>query len=163
MDGIGDGTIAGAAAEIALERMRQIGLMRLIHRGDGHDHAGGAEAALEGLGIHERLLHRMQRAVGLGEAFDGGDRLVLGAECRDEAGMNRLALDPDGAGAAVAGIATLFHAKEAALAQIGAQALAGCGIGGDAFAVDGADHRDAPVCESSWRISSEKCAVRCRL
>ena len=36
-----------------------------------HDHAGRAVAALQAVMLAERLLHRMQRAVRLGEALDG--------------------------------------------------------------------------------------------
>ena len=55
-----DAVIAGAAAKIALEHAGQI-LARLFVEGRrGHDHAGGAEAALKGLRVEKRLLHRMQ-------------------------------------------------------------------------------------------------------
>ncbi len=57
---VGDRAVAGAAAEIALERARQVGPLRLVEGGHGHDHAGGAEAALEALRVQEGLLHRVQ-------------------------------------------------------------------------------------------------------
>ena len=53
----------------------------------------------------------MQRAV-LAEAFDGGDLASGGAKGRHQAGMHRRAVEPDGAGAAVAGIAALLDAEE---------------------------------------------------
>ncbi len=57
---IADRPVAGAAAEIALERRRQILPLRLIQRGGGHDHARRAETALETLRVVERRLHRME-------------------------------------------------------------------------------------------------------
>jgi hypothetical protein len=58
-----DRPITGAAAEVALQRVRQIGLLRVGQCHRGHDHAGGAIPALEGLRIVKRLLHRMEFAV----------------------------------------------------------------------------------------------------
>ena len=58
-----DRVIAGAAAEIALQHMRQILARSLVERCSGHDHARGAEAALKGLRIEKRLLHLVQLAV----------------------------------------------------------------------------------------------------
>ena len=61
------------------------------------------------------------------QAFDGGDLAAVGAEGRDQAAVHRLAVEIDGAGAAVAGVAALLDAEMAELAQEGAQALAGGG------------------------------------
>ena len=63
-----DRAIAGAAAEIALQRRAEILPLRLVQARGGQDHAGGAEAALESLRVEKGLLHRMQcrrRAQGL--------------------------------------------------------------------------------------------------
>ncbi len=100
-----------------------------------HDHAGGAEAALEGLRVEKGLLHGMQLAV-LGQALDGGDLAPGGAEGRDEAAMEGHAVEPDRAGAAIALVAALLDAEPAVLAQEGAQALAGRGLGRKLLAVD---------------------------
>ena len=62
-EGVDDALIAGAAAEVALEHARQVPARRLVEGGGRHDHAGGAEAALERLRIEKRLLHGMQPAV----------------------------------------------------------------------------------------------------
>ena len=43
--------------------------------------------------------------------------------------MHRRAVEPDGAGAAIAGVAALLDAEAAVLAQEGAQALAGFRLG----------------------------------
>ena len=58
-----DRVIAGAAAKIALQHMRQILARGLVEGRRGHDHACGAEAALKGLRIEKRLLHLVQLAV----------------------------------------------------------------------------------------------------
>ena len=68
--------IAGAAAEVAFEPVIDL-LVRgprivLEHCGNGHDHPRGAESALQGVTVGERLLHRVQFAV-FGKAFDRDD------------------------------------------------------------------------------------------
>ena len=55
---VGDRAVAGAAAQIALERVRQVRALLVVERRRGHDHAGGAKAALERLRVEEGLLHR---------------------------------------------------------------------------------------------------------
>ena len=119
-----DRAIAGAAADIALQRGAEVLPLRLVQRGAGQDHAGGAEAALKSLRIEEGLLHRMRAAVAA-KTFDGGDRVPLGAKRRDQAAMHRLAVEQHGAGAAIAGVAALLDAEMAELAQERAQALPG--------------------------------------
>ena len=58
VEGILDGAIAGAAADIALQRGAEVLPLRLVQRRAGQDHAGGAEAALKRLGVEKGLLHR---------------------------------------------------------------------------------------------------------
>ena len=137
LQGIDDRAIAGAAADVALERVRQVGLVGLVERGRGrgHHHAGGAVAALEGLRVVEGLLDGMQLAV-LGEALDGGDLLAFAAERRHQAGMERLAVHPHRAGAAVAGVAAFLDAEHFQVAQEGAQALARLRFGRVQAAID---------------------------
>ena len=60
VDRIGDGAIAGTAAEVALQCGWQVGLLALVQRRRRHDHSGGAEAALEPLRVEEGLLHRVK-------------------------------------------------------------------------------------------------------
>ena len=79
---------------------------------DGHDHARGAKAALERLGVEKRLLHRMEFAVA-GQPLERGDLAALGPEGGNEATVDRLAIEPDRAGAAIAGVTPFFHAKPA--------------------------------------------------
>ena len=133
---IDDRAIAGAAADIALERMRQVGLVRLVERPRRrHHHAGGAVAALEGLRVVEGLLHGMQLAV-LGEALDGGDLAALAAEGGHQAGVERLAVEPHRAGAAVAGIAALLDAEHSRSRRKVRRHWPGCGLGRVEAAVD---------------------------
>ena len=110
-----DRAVAGAAADVALERPTEIATLRLVHARGGHDHARRAEAALKALRVQKGLLHRMQFAV-LGQAFDRGDGAALRAIGREQTGMDRIAVDHDGAGAAVAGVAAFLDAEAAELA-----------------------------------------------
>ena len=154
-----DGAIAGAAAQVALERLPEVGALRLVERRRGHDHAGGAEAALEALRVEEGALHGMQ-FVAAGKALDRRHLAALGAERRDEATVHRLAVERHRAGAAVAGIASLLDAEQPESAQEGAQALAGRRVPGHRLAVDGELHAGSPA--SSRRISCARCSVMCR-
>jgi hypothetical protein len=155
VDRVGDGAVSGAAAEVALERARQVGQLRLVQRGGRHDHPGGAEAALEALRVQEALLHRVQ-AGRRRQALDGGDLPALGAEGRIDAAVHRHAVDVHGAGAAVAGVAALLDAEAALLAQVRPQALPGAGRLVVVGPVDSYCHA------SSARISWANRPVRCR-
>ena len=94
----------------------------LLHRGvrvavqqalGRHDHAGDAEAALDG--------PRLAEAVGVGlllkiaEALHGEDALALHLIRRKDAGSHSLAVHQDGAGAAGALAAPVLHAGQAQL------------------------------------------------
>jgi hypothetical protein len=70
-----------------------------------HDHAGGAETALEGLMLEKSLLYRIELAVS-GETLDGRDLFVLDIARQSEAGTDRLAVDENGTGATDADAAT---------------------------------------------------------
>ena len=77
--------------------------------------------------LAEHLLHRMQRAVGRGEALDRGDRGAVRLQRQHGAGLHRYAVDMHDAGAALAGVAAdmgagqpqllaqQFHQQRAAL------------------------------------------------
>ena len=151
VDRVGDRAISRAAAEIAFQRVRQVGPLLGAQRGDGHDHAGGAEAALECLRIEERLLRRMQRAV-LRETLDGRHLAPGGAKGGHQARVHGRAVQPDGAGAAIAGVATLLHAEAAALAQEGAQTLARLGCCGEPAMV----HREAESAGGVVRLGRDR-------
>src|SRR5690349_16904326 len=80
-DRVDDVLVAGATAEIAFEAVPDFLFSRVRipfeQLSRGHDHAGRAEAALQAVLIPERLLDRMQVAVG-GQAFDGGELAPIG-------------------------------------------------------------------------------------
>jgi len=81
-DRVFDRVITGASAEIAFKDTRKVLDVFLVQAGRGHDHARGAETALEPGGLHERALHRMQLAV-LRETLDGGHLVAGGPKRRD--------------------------------------------------------------------------------
>ena len=136
-----DGVVAGAAAEIALETEWEVFLL-LVGKARGcHDHARGAEPALEGLRIEERLLHRMKRTIA-GESFDGCNLASFGTKRRHEAAVDRFTVEPDRARTAVACIAALFYAEPSEITRKGAQALAGSRLGVENLSVDFVAHVD---------------------
>ena len=153
--GVRDRAVAGAPAEIALERMREIGALLLIERRHRHDHAGGAEAALKRLRVEKSLLHRMQVAVWR-EPLDRRHRAPRGAESRNQAGVHRLAVEPDRAGAAVAGVAALLDAEDARLPQEGPQALPGLRLGRElSLPLTWCSSCRAPA----WSVTNRSCAA----
>src|SRR5262245_19174643 len=83
LDGADDVVVAGAAAQVPLELMPDVGLARaLVALQDlvgGHDHARGAEPALEPVLLPEALLDGVELAV-LGEALDGEDVVAVGLD-----------------------------------------------------------------------------------
>jgi hypothetical protein len=76
----------------------------------GEDLAWRAVSALKRIMIDEGLLHRMQCAVGLGEALDGRDIFALHAGSQGEARQNAASVDQHSASAALTVIATLLAA-----------------------------------------------------
>src|SRR5262245_57390868 len=109
-----DRAVTGAAAEVAGERfMHDRGVRRLAAVVEGkhrHDETRRAEAALGGIGIDERLLHRMERSVRPGQTLDRQDGTIVDLRQHPQAGIPRLELqrsvdaptEDDGTGAAVA-------------------------------------------------------------
>ncbi len=115
--------------------MWQVGLLIRAHARGRHDHAGGAEAALEGLGVVEGLLDRVHLPGG-SEPLDGRDLAPFGAKRGYEAGMEGLAINPHGAGPAVARVAALLDAEDLEVAEEGAEALPGFGLRREEVPVD---------------------------
>ena len=161
VDCVLDRAIARAAAQVALQRMRQIRPLLIIERGNRHDHAGRAKSALKRLRVEKGLLHRMQSTAAR-QSLDRDDLASGGAEGRHQAGMHRHPVEPDRAGAAIAGVAALLDAKDTAVAQEGAQALTRPRFSGELLAIDGVVHARTPGCAglagraSSARICSAK-------
>ena len=135
-----DIVIAGAAAQIAVEfgadgLLGGVGMV--VHQVDGaHHHARGAEAALQAMMLAKRLLHRMQRAIGLGQAFDGDDIGALCLHRQDVAAFHRATVQVNGAGAALTGVAADVSAGEAQVfADVVDQQRARLDFGADRLAV----------------------------
>ncbi len=103
-----DVVVAGAPAQVALQAETDLllgGVRVLVQQVDRlHDHAGSAVAALEGVALAEGLLHGVQLPV-LGEALDRGDLVAVRLHREHVAGLHARAVEVDGAGSAVAGVA----------------------------------------------------------
>src|SRR5262245_32797872 len=87
--------VAGTAADIAFQLMANGVLVEVValavHDVDRrHDHARRAISALQAVVLAERLLHRMQGTVRLGEPLDGGDVGALDLPGEHSAGLHRL-------------------------------------------------------------------------
>src|SRR5258705_5548692 len=136
-----DVVVAGATAEIALELVANGGVVELVsftvhHIHGGHDHPGGAIAALQAVVLAEGLLHGMQRSARLGQALDGGDVGALELPNEYSAGFDRLAVNVDNAGTALRGVAAHMGAGEPqVLTQVLHQKGARIDVTGDGFAV----------------------------
>src|SRR5271170_3055467 len=75
------------------------------------DHAGSADAALGSAFFEEALLDGVKFFVD-GEAFDGGDVGAFGLQDGNQAGVDQVAVDQDGAGSAFAFAAALLGSGE---------------------------------------------------
>src|SRR5690606_40198242 len=115
-DGLVDLRVSRATAEVAGECFTDLLTVgqRVAEQEpvSGHQNAGRAEPALRGAAVGEGGLERV-RLPRPGEAFDGGDLAAHGLEDGREAGEDGLAVDEDGAGAAVALVASLLGAGQA--------------------------------------------------
>src|SRR5262245_3148436 len=107
-DRLHDVVVAGAATEVALERVADLllGGVRVldqIARRREH-HPGGAEAALEAVVAAERLLDRVQLAVGR-HPLDRRDRSPVDLRGEERARFHRLPVEQDRARSAGRGVA----------------------------------------------------------
>src|SRR6266404_2420598 len=140
LDRLHDVVIAGAAAEITFELMPdqllrglRIPLEHLVH---GHDHAGGAEPALQPVLLPKPHLDRVQLAV-LRQSLDGHDVGAVHLDREEGAGLEGLAVHEDSARAALARIAADVCPGEAhGLADVVDQEQAGLDFVAVALAVD---------------------------
>jgi Rrf2 family protein len=107
---------------------------------DRHDHARRAVAALEGVLILERLLHRVEGAVRVAEALDRGDLAAVGLGGEDGARLHRDAVQCHRAGAALGGVTADVGAGEP---EAVAQEVDEEGAGGDRDDTRGAVDRQA--------------------
>ena len=106
-----DTAVTSASAEVAGEAFLNLRERRLrilfeqVMRGENH--SGGADAALRPAVLEEALLDGIELWTD-GEAFDGADGCAVGLQCRDEAGVDELAVQQDGAGATLTFAAAFF-------------------------------------------------------
>src|SRR5262245_5341575 len=107
-DRLHDVVIAGATAQVPLERVANLLLRRarvlLQVARRGHHHPGRAEPALQPVAATEGILDRVQFSVG-GEPLDRGDLAPVGLRGEQRARFHRLAVAQDGARAARGGVA----------------------------------------------------------
>ena len=91
LDRLDDVPVAGAAADVALERLPDLvlGRARVLaqQRGRAHQHPGRAVAALERVVLAERLLERRQLVV-RGEALDRLDARAVGLDGEQHAALH---------------------------------------------------------------------------
>ena len=130
-----------------------------------HHHARGAEAALQAVVLLERLLHRVQRAVGLGHALDGHQVGAFCLHCNNRAALDRAAVHEHGAGAALGGVAADVGAGEPqVLADVGDEQGARLDFRGNGLAVDLHGYFDCHAVLLGGKILARIiCATRMRL
>ncbi len=175
LNGLGcaqDWGVAGAATEVACKLILVIGCAVAVRRGHRHHKTGGAKATLAAVVIDQRLLHRVQGAIGGGKPFDGGDRCALQLRQKQDAGVEGagalVIMYHDGAGTAVAFVAALFGAGQgAAFAQILQQCCGGrwiCQLDFFTVQMKGERHNRLPVALPClpwlWRHAGLRCDVK---
>ncbi len=105
-----DLAVAGAAAEHAADRVHDLafaGCGIVFQKSCCRDqHAGCARAALRGPVAQERFLQVVMNRRARGEPLYRGDFLAFDLTGGDQTGADRLTVQQDGAGAAVAGVTT---------------------------------------------------------
>jgi hypothetical protein len=153
--GIVDAAVPGAAAKVALQVKWKVLFLLFREAGGRHDHARAAKAALEPLRIKKRLLYRMQIAIAR-EALNGRNLAICCTESRKQAAMHRFPVEPDRAGAAIAGIAAFLDSEPTKAADKSSQTLARPGFGIEEFPVDFVPHKKMLQLESCCRICSAK-------
>src|SRR6266851_609598 len=108
LHGLDDIDVARAAAQVPGNGLADLLLARVLvalqERARGHQHAGGAEAALQAVLLGEALLDGMELARLL-QALDRGDLRAVGLHREHGARLDRVAVEDHGARAAVRGVA----------------------------------------------------------
>ena len=111
--------VVGAAAQVTRDAVRQLrtrGIRVGLEKSDRrHDEPRHAERALEALLVHHRLLHRVERAVGRLEPFDGLNLPAADRVRENRTGVVRHIVDEHGARAALGSVAAQLRACEAEL------------------------------------------------
>src|SRR5713226_7196843 len=118
LHGLDDIHVTGAAAQVARDCLADFLLARVLvaleERAGGHQHARGAETALQAVLLGEALLHRMKLAALL-QALDRGDLRAVGLHGEHRARFDRVAVQHHGARSAMRGVAAdvgSSHAKD---------------------------------------------------
>jgi hypothetical protein len=100
--------IASAPAEVSRNGLADFELGRLLVAGQecgaGHHHPRRAVAALQPVLLPETFLNGVKLPVLL-QALDGGELVAVGLDGKHGAGLHRLSVEENGAGAAVGGVA----------------------------------------------------------
>src|SRR5262249_37356923 len=111
-----DALVAGAAAQIAGDRDAHLllGWVRIVAQelGQGGQHPGRAEAALQAMVVAERLLQRIELVRTWREPFDRRDGMAVGLHREHQAGARRKIVEQNGAGSAHAVLAAKARARE---------------------------------------------------
>src|SRR3954468_6788412 len=163
-----DVLVARAAADAAGDRgadllVARVGV-RVQQPAARHQHAGGAEAALQGVMLVEALLYRVELALTL-ERLDRADLMAFAHGREDRARLDRLAVHEDDARAAVGGVAAPVRAGETGvLADVVHEQAARLDVVRDRLAVEGDGH----VHESARSVARRRARwvstpARCRL
>src|SRR5262249_40202515 len=140
-DGVDDGLIARAPAEVARDRLARLvpGRRRVVAQElvDAQEHPRCAEPALQTVLLPERLLHGVELPVRC-KTLDRCDLRAARLTGEADAGASRPAVDDDGAGAADAVLTARVGPDEA---EVGAEKVEEqqprLDVGLDAIAVDG--------------------------
>src|SRR3954447_24329030 len=115
LDRLDDARIGTATADVAAHRLAHIVVARTARlaeqRDSRHDLPGRAITALKAVVADERLLHRVE-ALGVGEAFNRGDRTTVDRRRQRQARQHAAAVDVNGTRAALTVVATLLRAGE---------------------------------------------------
>src|SRR5438552_7779992 len=116
-DRVDDVLVASAPAEIALEPGADafLGRLRLApkHLQRAHDHARGAETALQGVMLAKRGLQRMLGTTRLAQALDRVDRCSVRLNGQDRARLHGAAVEVHRARAALGRVATDMRTRDA--------------------------------------------------
>src|SRR5579884_838444 len=106
-NGVDDVLVAGAATEVAVQRLsnlRLVGTPIALEQVDRrHDHSRRAIPALQAVLLDESLLDRMKRSIAR-QSLDGGEGGAVELDGKEGARLCRSSIDEDHTGAALAGV-----------------------------------------------------------
>lgn len=140
MQRILDGMISGTTTQISFESEGKILLLLFGKAGRGHDHPGGAEAAVKSLRVEESLLHRMQVAIA-GQSFNGRHLAIRCTKGGYKTTVDWFTVEPHRAGSAITRVAALFHSEPSEIASESPQTLPRPRLRIERFSVDFVVHR----------------------